>query len=128
MNKTQNERTVPLTIAPYHFVGKKPAAVLFGEERVEVKTWKQVYTVILSRCNQNPDCHEMLMYLRGRAAGKVRQFLSVKPDKMRNPVKIDEDLYGECHYGSATLMHILCLRILTPAGFDYYDIQIVLKV
>jgi len=80
------------------FVGKKAAAVYFGQERVPVKTWRQVYAVILDRCNQQ--CHDMLMYLRGRTAGKVRVFLSDKPDKMSKPLKIDENLWAESHYGS----------------------------
>jgi hypothetical protein len=33
-----NERIYPLTVSPHIFLGKKAAAVLFGDERVEVKT------------------------------------------------------------------------------------------
>ena len=109
----------------YHFVGKKVVAVYFGEERVPAKTWVQVYKIILDRCNQQ--CHDMLMYLRNKTAGKVRLFLSDSPDSMTRPLKIDEDLYGETHYGSATLMHILRERILSPAGFDYSHILIAFK-
>jgi hypothetical protein len=109
----------------YHYAGQKAAAVLFGTERVAVKTWKQVFTVILDRCNQ--EHHEELMYLREKAAGKIRVFLSAKPDRMRRPVKIDEALYAESHYGSATLMHILRDRILSPAGSDYKDIMTAIR-
>jgi hypothetical protein len=98
--------------------------VLFGKERVEAKTWVQVYTVILKRCNESPKHHETLMYLRGKLSGKCRVFLSDKPDGMRSPVKIDEDMYGEVHYGSACLMHILINRILAPARFDCFDIYV----
>ena len=121
------ERTYPLTSPTYLFVGQKPAAVLFGEERVEVKTWRQVYAVIIGRCNENPQSHERLMYLRNRASGKVRKFLSDKPDGMSKPYQIDTDLWGEIHYGSATLMHILINQILVYTGFDYSGISLVLK-
>ena len=128
MGNARYEVTYPLTIKPYVFVGKKPVAVLFGEERVEVKTWKQVYSVILKRCNDNPAHHEMLMYLRNKAAGKVRVFLSGSPDGMTSPLMIDDGLYGETHYGSGTLLHILVNRILAPAQFDCSNIYIVIKV
>jgi hypothetical protein len=108
-------------------VGKKAAAVLFGDERVEVKTWRQVYAVILGRCNQDPACHEKLMYLRNKAAGKVRVFLSDKPDRMTRPLEIDTALWGETHYGSQTLMHILVNQILTYVPFDCAGIKIALK-
>jgi len=124
-----NERELifPITVDSHMFIGKKPIAVLFGKERVEVKTWVQVYTVILKRCNADPDHHKMLMYLRGKVSGKCRVFLADKPDGMRSPVKIDEEMYGEAHYGSATLLHILINRILAPARFDCGDIRVVLK-
>ena len=114
-----HEITYPLTSPTYLFVGRKPVAVLFGDERVEVKTWRQVYAVIIGRCNENPKHHERLMYLRNKASGKVRLFLSDKPDSMSKPYQIDTDLWGEVHYGSATLMHILINQILAYTGFDY---------
>jgi hypothetical protein len=119
------EFKLPLSCDGYHFVGKKPTAVIFADERVEVKTWRQVFAVVLSRCNQQ--CHERLMYLRNKVAGRDRLLLSDNPDGLRSPVKVDDELYAASGYGSATMMHILCDRILNPAGFDYYDISISLK-
>ena len=92
----------PFSCETYLFVGKKVAAVYFGEERVPAKTWKQVYAVIIDRCNQQ--CHDTLMYLRNRAAGKCRLFLSDSPDSMTRPLKIDDNLYGETHYGYHILL------------------------
>ena len=126
MNGTNYESILPLTASTYLFVGKKPVAVLFGEERIDVKTWRKVYEIILKRCNSNPVYHENLMYLRDKTAGKVRRFLSAKPDGMWRPIKIDENMYGEVSYGSATLMHILINRILAPAGFNCYGISLAL--
>lgn len=127
MKKADFEQIFPITISSYYYIARrKPLAVLSGDERVDATTWTKVYTVILSRCNQDLRGREMLMYLREKAAGKCRVFLSDKPDNMRRPVKIDNELW-ECYYGSATLMHILCEKILSPAHFDYSDIRIVLK-
>jgi len=128
MSNARHEITYPLAVKPYVFVGKKPVAMLFGEERVDVKTWRQVYTAILRRCNDDPVHHERLMYLRNKVAGKVRKFLSDIPNGMSSPLKIDEDMYGETHYGSETLMHILVNHILAPAHFDYSNISIVIKL
>jgi hypothetical protein len=86
-----------------------------------------VYEVILKRCNQDKKYHEKLMYLRNKTAGKCRVFLSDKPDGMKRPLKIDDDLYGEIHYGTQTLIHILVNRILSPVGFDCFGISIAIK-
>ena len=125
--KSLSEWTYPFSCETYLFVGKKPAAVMFGKERVDVKSWRGVYAAILKRCNDDPKCHEMLMYLRNKTAGKVRLFLSDKPDGMSQAYMIDTDLYGEIHFGTESLMHVLCKRILDYTGFDYRSIKIVLK-
>jgi len=124
---TAYEMILPLSADPYIFIGKKPTAVLFGEERVEVKTWRQVYDVILKRCIENPQHYETLMDLRDRIAGRDRVLVSANPDGMRNPTKIAEGLYGETHYGSQTLMYILVERILAPVGFDSFGISVVIR-
>ena len=122
-----SEYVYPLSVPPHIFIGKKPAAVLFGEERVEVKTWTQVYAAVIGRCNQDPAGHEMLMYLRNKAAGKVRVFISDSPAGMRRPLKVDEGIFCEIHYGTETLLHILTVRILKPARFDYSGIRVALR-
>ena len=122
-----DEHAWPLTTTPHYFIGTKPAAVQFGTEVVEVKTWREVYAVVLKRCNDDPKGHEMLMYLRNKVAGKVRVFLSDKPDGMTRPHRIDTDLYGEIHYGTETLMHILVNHLLKWARFDCSNVSIVIK-
>ena len=121
----KNELLLSLSNETYFFVGKKPIAVLFGEERVIVKSWKNVFSVILDKCNQQ--CHKRLMYLRNKVAGKVRVFISDKPDGLRSPIKIDDNLYAACGYGAATMMHILRDLLLSPAGFDYSNIRIAIR-
>ena len=119
------ESICTLHTPPYYFVGTKPAAVLFGEERIEVKSWREVASAILTRCNAEHS--DTLMNLRNKVLGKVRVILSDSPDGMRRPNKIADGLYMECHYGSQTLMFILKNLILDYTGFDYSNIQIVIK-
>jgi hypothetical protein len=110
---------------PYHFIGTRPTAVMFGNERVEVKTWKQVAGVILKRCHDERG--DALMNLRNKVSGRVRMIFADKPDGMRNPLKITEDAYLESHYGSQTLMYIVKDLILDNTGFDYSNITIAVK-
>jgi hypothetical protein len=98
------------------FIGAKITAVLFGDERVEVKNWRKAFELILNRCNR--ERHEELMALRNRTAGKTRIFLSDKPDGMSYPHRIDDELWVEEHYGNGTLFHILCHRILSQPSFS----------
>jgi len=121
------EYTYHFTTDTNLFIGKKPVAVLFGEERVEVKTWRKVFEVILAKCNADPQYHDNLMYLRDKVAGRDRILLSHSSDGMKFPLRIDEDMYAEAHYGTATLLYILRDRILAPARFDYSNISIVIK-
>ncbi|MCL2516922.1 MAG: hypothetical protein FWF15_00020 [Oscillospiraceae bacterium] len=110
------------------FIGTKPAAVLFGEERAEADNWRKIFAAIMSKCNSDAQCHENLMYLLDKISGRDRILLSRSPDSMRRPLRIDEDMYAEVSYGTATLLYILRDRILAPANFDYSGISIVLKI
>jgi hypothetical protein len=47
MSNANNEFIYPLTVEPDSFVGKKPTAVIFGDERIKVNTWRMVYAIIL---------------------------------------------------------------------------------
>ena len=121
------EYTYPFTADTNIFINTKPAAVLFGEERVEANNWRKVYAAIMARCNTETQCHDNLMYLRDKVAGRDRILLSHSPDGMRRPLKIDEDMYAEVCYGTATLLYILRDRILAPACFDYSGVSIIIK-
>jgi hypothetical protein len=121
------EYTYPFTADTNIFIGKKPVAVLFGEERVEANNWRKVVAAIIARANADSLCHENLMYLRDKVAGKERILISGASDGMRRAHKVDEDMFVEVSYGTATLLYILRDRILAPARFDYFDIQIVIK-
>jgi hypothetical protein len=116
----------PFTGETYSFIGEKPVAVYFGDERVKVKNWREVFKLILTRCNEHR--HDRLMYLRDKVSGKVRTFISATPDGMARPFQLDEGLFVDGgQYGTATFLHILRDRILKPAGYDYSDVQIALQ-
>ena len=119
------ELTYPLSFAPYFFKGKKPIAILFGEERVERNSWIKVYTEILLRCNAEK--HDVLMELCGKISGRDRVILSKESTGMKRPVKLAEDLFAESFYDTDTLIYVLTKRILDPVGFDYSEISVVLK-
>jgi hypothetical protein len=121
------ERIVPITIHPSTFIGTKPVAVIINGERIDALKWTSVYNKIIMSCNQDPVYHDKLLYLRGRTSGKVRTFVSSTSESMTRPIKIDENLFIESHYGSQTLMHILLNRILEPIGYNYTKIQVILK-
>ena len=122
-----------LKYAPaYLFIRKKPTAVLFGDERVSVKKWTDVYRLVYGRVipgsprtlafvgwSQNPQAHEDLMYLRNKVAGRVRVFISDSPARMRKALKVDEGLYVETHYGVATMWHIMVDLILSYARYNH---------
>jgi hypothetical protein len=66
------------------------------------------------------------MYLRGKVAGRERMFLSASTEGMTYPIKIDEGLYTEGHFGSEGMMHVLVQRILAVIQFDCSNIYIIL--
>jgi len=118
------ETVYPLSITPSLFKGTKPTAVIFGEERVEVKTWRTVCFEIMQRCISDPDKHADLLYLRNKIAGRTRVILSDKPDGMNKPLKLADALYMETFYDTEWLIRILTKELLGNARFDYNDISI----
>lgn len=126
-SEASTELTIPLTANPNILIGKKAVAVVIGETRIPIKTWREAFKEIMSHCLQNPVYYDRLLGLRGRIAGKERVFVSGKPDTMKRPLRIGEDFYFETHYGTETLMHILVNRILAAIRYDCSAITIVFK-
>jgi hypothetical protein len=123
---TKSERVYPFTFDTHYLIGKKVAAVYLGDERVAVKNWREVFRLLLSRCNQ--ERHSELMYLRGKVSGKVHTFLSESPSGMKRPFKVDDGLFADSgQYGTETLLHILRDLILKPAHYDYSNIGVALR-
>jgi hypothetical protein len=116
------EQIYPLATTPSIFKGKKPIAVHFAEDEVEVKTWKEAYVAILQRCDAEK--HEELMGLRGKISGKKRAILAATAEGMSRAVEISEGLYAESFFDSESQMRVLTELLLTPAGFDYSGIRI----
>jgi hypothetical protein len=119
-----SEITVPLDTKPYMFIGTKPNAVIVGDMQYIVRSWREVYKIVIGKCNADPRCHELLTNNLRWFQGNVRNFLSNVPAGMKRPLKVDENLWAETNYGSETLMHIFVERILKPVGFDFSGIRI----
>ena len=60
------ETVYPLTTDPAIFKGKKPTCVLFGEERAIAHTWKNVFKLLILRCNEDEKNHKSLLELRNK--------------------------------------------------------------
>jgi len=123
-NAVHGGYALPIGINPAIFVGKKPVAVVLGEERIYVKSWREVLTGVLERCCQDPLYHERLMALRGKVAGNFRFFLSDKPDGMSKAVMVANDLYVEAHHGSQAMMTMLVEKLLKPIGYNHSNISV----
>jgi hypothetical protein len=121
------ETTYPIMINPAIFKGKKPTALIFGDEQVELRTWKMVAEEILKRCNNDPEKHVALMNLRGRLSGRERVFLAKESANMLSPKKIDANLYMETNYDAETLMRILTTRILGAVDYDCTGISVTVR-
>ncbi|MDR2089965.1 MAG: hypothetical protein LBP73_11510 [Clostridiales Family XIII bacterium] len=121
------ETVYPITANPAIFKGKKPTAVMFGTERIDVSKWKTVVAEIMKRCNSDSEKHVLLMNLRGKISGRERVILAKEDDKMRSPMKISENLYIETHYDTETLLRTLMTRILDAVDYDYSGIKVAVR-
>lgn len=121
------ETFYPLTANPAIFKGERPTCVLFGKERVVAHTWKNVFKLVILKCNGDAEKHKALMELRNKILGRERILLSDNPRNMRRPFQIDKKLYAETHYDTETLIYILLHRVLDEVGFDYSDISVGVK-
>jgi hypothetical protein len=122
---SENFETIyPITVDAAIFKGKKPTAVLFGNERIGTRNWNSVAELIMKRCNQDAEKHVSLMNLRDEIFGRKRVLLSREVATMHSPIKIDENLYIETHYDAETLMRTLLTRIPDAVDFDYSNISV----
>ncbi|MCL2189787.1 MAG: hypothetical protein FWB87_13595 [Defluviitaleaceae bacterium] len=118
-NAVHGGYAIPIAINPTIFNAKKAVAVVFGEERVYVKSWRDVVHTILTRCCQDPIYNKHLLALRGNVAGHTRMLLSDNPDEMVKPLMIVEGLYVEVHHGATAMINMLVKKLLEPIGYDY---------
>ncbi|MCL1857958.1 MAG: hypothetical protein FWF92_01825 [Oscillospiraceae bacterium] len=121
------ETVYPITANAAIFKGKKPTAVIFGDERIDVGKWKTVVGEIMRRCNADSEKHVSLMNLRGKISGRERVILAKEEDKMRSPMKISENLYIETHYDTETLLRTIMTRILDMVDYDYSCIKVAVR-
>ncbi len=110
------------------FKGRKPLSVIFPDGREQAATtWKAVVTAILQDCNADEQMHDALMYLRGRAAGRLRFILSHDPEELDAPLKIDDKLYFEGKFDTEYLLKMMTQRVLKPLRYPYHDITVTLR-
>ena len=118
------ETVYPLSTTPSLFKNTKPTAVYFGEEKVPVKTWFNVYTLILRRCAEDQERREAFLYLCNKILGRKRVILSDKPDGMNRPTEVAEGVYAEGFFDTEWLIRILTTQLLDNVGYDYSDISV----
>ena len=114
----------PLSITPGMFKGTKPTAVFFGDEKVEVKKWRETYSLILRRCAEIPEKRDALLYLRNKILGRKRTILSDKPDGMDIPIEIADGIFVEGYFDTEWLIKTLTVEILDVVRYDYSDISV----
>lgn len=119
------ENILPLTNTKI-FKGKKPIAVIFGENRIITPTWKVVVETIFKEVLKEENMKEKLYSLSDKVLGRKRTRLSKSPDEMRKPLKLEKNLYIETHYDTETLMNLL-LQILNDISYNYNDIKVAIK-
>lgn len=122
------ERWYSLTASTGIFKGKKVIGVKLRDgRRVDVSTWKRVVEVILQDCVKDEVYKGRLKEISGRVTGRNRVLLARKPDMMRSPIYIAEDLWVETHYDTESLLRILTTRILNAIDYDYSGIAIAVR-
>ena len=114
----------PLSITPALFKGTKPTAVYLGNERIEVNTWRKVYTMILQRRAGVSEKRDMLVSLCSKISGRSRVILSDKPDGMDCPIQITDGVFVEGFFDTEWLIRVLTTEILDAVRFDYSDISV----
>lgn len=123
--KNEFETILPLSNTKI-FKGKKPIAVIFGENRIITPTWKIVVEIILKEVLKEENMKEKLYGLSDKLLGRKRTRLSKSSDEMRKPLKLSDELYIETHYDTETLMNLL-LQILNDVSYNYNDIKVAIK-
>ena len=118
------EALYPLSITPGMFKGTKPTAVFFGDEKVEVKKWRETYSLILRRCAEIPEKRDALLYLRNKISGRKRTVLSDKPDGMDCPIEIADGIFVESFFDTEWLIKTLTVELLDVVRYDYSDISV----
>ena len=122
------EQLLPLATDSARFKGLKPSLLLFPDGRtVAMRNWRQAILEIMWDCNRDAVRHERMMQLRDMVAGRLRPLLSGSPKNMDIPVMIDEDLYLEAKLDTEYLIKTVRDQILTPAGYNYDRIGIVVR-
>ena len=124
-----SEIVIPIVVHPSYFKGRKPMETQFPNgEVIQTPKWKLVVAAIMQDAIKDKSVQENLYALRGRIMGRSRTILSASPDGMKQPIKVDEDLFLETNYDTETLLYVLTRRVLRPSGYEPTGIRIKIKV
>lgn len=125
--KITGEELIPTPIYlddPHIFIGSKPIKLIIGTEEYAVSKWREVTFILLSEINKAH--YDEIREIADRYRGKCRIILGSSGIGMDNPMKIDDDLYFEGHFGvEATITHLL--RICRYTGFDTRKILVSIR-
>ncbi len=114
------------TLNMYSYLkGKKPIAVkLPSGEIMPARTWKNVAEIVLKDCNSNQECHNRLLELCDKVAGRNRMILGSTTADMVRPIEIDKGIYFESYFDTEYLLKMMCERVLKFANYDYSKIRV----
>ncbi len=124
-NEQSYESKYPITNAT-GFKGKKSLAVIISNNRYIAPTWVKVVEIVLKDAMKDERRREKLLGLRDLILGRTRVRVSAKDENMKRPLKLMDDLFIETHYDTESLIKLL-LQILDAIGYNYRDIQVVVK-
>ena len=119
------EALSPIT-QTWAFHKKKPTAVLFGKERINVDNWQELVQTIFKKVFSNAEMKNRTLDLQNKST-KIGRQLSADPDNMKAPLKLDEKLYIEADKDAPELMRFI-ITILKAICYDYKSIRIAVKL
>lgn len=104
--------------------GKRPVSIVVSGQEYICRKWLDVAEIILRDCDKT--CHDALIDLRGKVAGRRRTVLAEIPDGMRRPIQLSENLFFEGKFDTEFLLKMV-LTIVKAACYDYEGVCIKYK-
>ena len=88
-----------------NITGKKPSKLIISENEYSVKSWKELLEKLCAELYKiEPQLLKELIY-NPSFKGKEREIVTLNKEKLRAPIKIDEDLYIESNLNSNAILN-----------------------
>lgn len=88
-----------------NITGKKPSKLIISENEYSVKSWKELLEKLCVELYKiEPQLLKELIY-NPSFKGKEREIVTLNKEKLRAPIKIDEDLYIESNLNSNAILN-----------------------